>query len=130
MGDPGALPQDVRDLVVRHIPTPVHLDVLLLVWGGDGERAWSVQEVEARQKGDHRATADALRDLAAADLLVQENGGRSYRFAPGPPALRATMQRLQEAQNRTPVQLIRAVYDRPPPALQSFADAFRIQKPR
>jgi hypothetical protein len=128
MTDPGALPDDVRELVLRHVSTPVHLDVLLLLAGQPG-RAWSLDEVEAGHQGDRRATADALRDLAAAGLASRDESG-TYRFAPASEALRATVGRLVEAQNRTPVQLIRAVYDRPAAPLKSFADAFRLQSPR
>jgi hypothetical protein len=129
MADAGALPHDVRDLVLRHVSTPAHLDVLLAL-AGDESRTWTVAEAEAVHQGDRRATAEALRDLAAAGLLWRDDAGSAYRFAPQTQALRETVGRLVEAQNRTPVQLIRAVYDRPPPALQSFADAFRLQPPR
>ena len=35
---------------------------------------------------------------------------------------------IADANARFPVQLIRAIYERPPSAVQSFADAFRVRK--
>ena len=76
--------------------------------------------------------AGALHDLAEAGLLESQGteDGLTYRVASGDDGLHAALRQLVDAYQRVPVQLMRAVYARPSDAVQSFADAFRLQKPK
>jgi hypothetical protein len=123
------LPDEVRALVRNHLETMTHLDALLLL-GASPDAALPAEAVAARIGAEPEAAAKALRDLAAASLVAEEAsaGGTGYRFAPGDASLRHAAGTLAEMYRRFPVQVIRAVYERPPAAVQQLADAFRLRK--
>lgn len=124
------LPREVRELVQRHTRTPAHLEALVGV-ARDPARTWRPAEVAAGKYPDPAVIAGALSDLAEAGLLrsTGTGDGVTYQVAPGDDALHAALRQLVDAYQRVPVQLMRAVYTRPSDAVQSFADAFRLQKP-
>jgi hypothetical protein len=82
--------------------------------------------VAARINAEPAAAARALADLEAASLVAADDAG--YRFAPADAALRRSAETLSEMYRRFPVQVIRAVYERPPSPVQQLADAFRLRK--
>lgn len=118
------LPDDVRALVQNHVASMTHLDALLLLVGSPG--ALPAGTVAARIGAEPDAAARALGDLQAASLVAADDGG--YRFAPADASLRRTAETLSEMYRRFPVQVIRAVYERPPSPVQQLADAFRLRK--
>jgi len=119
------LPDDVRALAQHHLASMAHLDALLLL-AGSPDAPLSADAVAARIGAEPEAAARALRDLQAASLVAEDGAG--YRFAPGDPALRRAAETLAEMYRRFPVQVIRAVYERPPSPVQQLADAFRLRK--
>jgi hypothetical protein len=123
------LPDEVRDLVQRHVPSMVHLDALLWLSGAP-EASPTAAAVAAGIGAEPEAAARALRELAASGLAAgDESGGETrFRFAPAGAALRHAAGALEEMYRRFPVQVIRAVYERPPSAVQQLADAFRLRK--
>jgi hypothetical protein len=122
------LPDAVRALARNHLQTMVHLDALLVLVASP-DAALPATEVAARVGAEPGAAAAALRDLAAASLVAADEsaGAARYRFAPGDPALRDAAATLADMYRRFPVQVIRAVYERPPSAVQQLADAFRLR---
>ena len=122
------LPDEVRALVQGHLATMTHLDALLLLAGAP-DAAFSRGEVAARISAAPDAAAKALGDLEAASLVAAEGSGDAarYRFAPADAAVRRTAETLADMYRRFPVQVIRAVYERPASPVQQLADAFRLR---
>jgi hypothetical protein len=125
------LHQDVKDFVREWILTPVHLDVLIFLHA-EPERAATVAEIAEAQHGNSGAVEAAVAHFDLARLLERVPKGSlvAYRYAPENAGLRAAVERVVDAYNRIPVQLLRAVYDRPPAPVRSFSDAFRLHKPK
>lgn len=132
MPDPDVLTKEVKDFVLDRIATPVHLETLIMLCR-EPDREWTVAELARAQYTDADRVVGALEDFSTGRRLVRAEpgpAGQSYRFWPQDEALRETVASLLDAYNRMPVQLVRAVYDRPPVPIRSFADAFRIQRPK
>ena len=96
----------------------------------DPERSRSAADVAACTALAEAPIAAGLRDLAASGVLEEatSDGDPTYRVRSDTTEQRGLMQELVTAFDRVPVQLIRAVYSRPSDPVQSFADAFRIQR--
>jgi len=123
------LPEEVRALVQNHLASMAHLDALLLL-AASPEESMQSGAVAARTNVAPDAAAKVLRDLAGASLIAEEDigGVPLYRFAPADEELRRAAETLADMYRRFPVQIIRAVYERPPAAVQQLADAFRLRK--
>lgn len=121
------LPTAVRDLIVRHLASMDHVTVLLLLWHA-APTAQRATEIADALKVDQDSVKRALRDLTAGNLLRNESRmpDGPFAFAATSRHMQETMEALEEAYNRRPVTLVRALYSRPPRPVQSFADAFRI----
>ena len=124
------LPADVRDLIAHALLTMEHVEVLLAL-AADGTRGWTAAEVAAAVRGNPASVAGRLEDLVASGLATREGdaGDGVYRYAPKSAALRAATIGLAEMYRTKPVSLVKAIYARPPAAVQYFADAFRVRKP-
>lgn len=123
------LPDEVRALVQNHLSSMAHLEALILL-SGSPQAALAPHQVAAGTGTDPDTAVRALRDLKSASLVAETatEGGPRYRFAPASDALRHAAGALAEMYTRFPVQVIRAVYERPSP-VQQLADAFRVRKP-
>lgn len=121
---PDELPAEVRELIARHLASMEHVDALLVLHR-DAERRWPLAELTAQLHAAPASVARTLRDLSASGLVAES--GDAFQYAPATPALRDATEALLEAYNARPVTLVRAIYDRPPNAVKSFADAFRIK---
>jgi hypothetical protein len=122
------LPDEVRVLVQNHVASMPHLEALLLL-SGSPDQSLPVEAVAAAIGVAPDAAAKVLRDLHASSLAAEEGAGGSlrYRFAPDDESLRRAAESLSDMYSRFPVQVIRAVYERPPSAVQQLADAFRLR---
>lgn len=118
----------VRALLDTHVRTPAHLEVLVLLFR-TAPRGWRPEELTA-EVGSASA-ADVVRCLAefTESQLVTSNGS-TYTFAPASEGMRSATEALAKEYNERPVTLIRALYERPPSAVLSFADAFRLRRER
>ena len=107
-----------------------HVEALLAL-ASDQARAWPPGDVAARTHTSLASVTACLDRLVAAGLASPEGSGQppSYRYAPRSQALRGAVESVEEMYRTKPVTLIKAIYDRPATAVQSFADAFRIRKP-
>ena len=116
-------PEEVRALVQHHVATMLHLDALLLLAATPG--TLSAAEVAVAVGADADAAERAIRDLAASRLVVVEGegDGARFHFAPADAALRRTAELLRETYRCFPVQVVRAVYERPTDPAQPPADA-------
>jgi hypothetical protein len=120
----GDLPAGVRDFVHRHLPSMDHVAILLLLRlspGEDHDEATLARVARLEQK----VALAVLGDLVAARLVARR--GDFYRYAPASEEA-VVVDRLADMYNTKPVTLVRTIYERPPSAAKSFADAFRIRK--
>ena len=123
------LPQDVRDLLTRHLATMEHVEVLLTL-ARDEARSWNAGEVAAVTHTPVTSVAVRLEELVAGGFATPAptGGSDAYRYAPGTAEMRSAVSSLEEMYRTKPVTLIKAIYERPASAVQSFADAFRLRK--
>lgn len=115
---------ELQDLIANHTPTMDHVAILLDLRTVPAE-GHAVAEIAARTRLERTVAERALRDLTASQIVARE--GDTYRYAPAA-GLRETVEHLAEMYRTKPVTLVRAIYDRPARAAQSFADAFRLRK--
>lgn len=124
------LPQDVRDLLAGHLASMEHVEVLLFL-AGDEARSWTAGEIAAVTHTPAASVTARLEELVASGLVSPSLSARdSYRYLPRTAAMRNAVRSLEEMYRTKPVTLIKAIYDRPASAVQSFADAFRFRKPK
>ena len=98
---------------------------LLLALREEPEAAHAPDALAARVRLDREVTERVLRELEAGQLARSENGAFAYAVTG---VSRSTVDELAEMNRTRPVTLVRAIYDRPSRAAQSFADAFRLRK--
>lgn len=124
-----SVPQDVRDLLTRHLATMEHVESLLAL-AGDEARSWSPVEIAAVTHTSAASVTARLEELVTPGFVVRapSAGGDSYRYSPRTAEMRNAVSSLEEMYRTKPVTLIKAIYERPASAVQSFADAFRIRK--
>jgi DNA-binding MarR family transcriptional regulator len=116
-----------RNLINRHLPTMDHVQALLhLRQAAEGAHS---PDIAAALRLEERTVKKALDDLVAGGVVVRESQTGRYRCVPhadtGPDAL----EELEVLYNTRPVTLVRLIYERPPAALRSFSDAFRLRNP-
>ena len=126
------IPQDVRDLLARHLATMEHVEVLLAL-AGDDTRTWSAGEVAGVTHTPVASVTARLDELVAGGFVTTApsagGGAHGYRYSPKTAEMQSAVSSLEEMYRTKPVTLIKAIYERPTSAVQSFADAFRIRKP-
>ena len=129
MSAPAELPADVLDLIARHLDSMAQVEVLLYLHRG-AEQRWQAYQVAQELRIETLAAAAHLETLAANRLAGSDGAAPpSYRYEPATPALGQAVENLRVAYNTRPVTLVNALYARPPRAIRSFAEAFRIRPP-
>jgi hypothetical protein len=118
------LPEVLQDLIGHHTPSMDHVAILLDLRSAPAT-SHSAAEIADRTRLDSAVTERVLRELTASRIIDRE--GDCYQYAPAA-AIRETVDHLAEMYHTKPVTLVRAIYDRPTRAAQSFAEAFRIRK--
>lgn len=114
-------------LINQHLPTMDHVQTLLhLRTTPDGSYAHDLAAVLGL---DAAKVSRALDDLVSAGLAAREPGTGLYRWIPHADAAAGAVAGLELLYRTRPVTLVRLIYDRPPAALRSFADAFRLRGP-
>ena len=123
------LPHNVRDLLDRHLATMEHVEVLLALTG-DEARSWNPGEIAAVTHTPVSSVTVRLEELVSGGFASMDpsGGGSTYRYSPRTAEMRSAVSSLEEMYRTKPVTLIKAIYERPASAVQSFADAFRIRK--
>lgn len=106
-----------------------HVELVVLVFAKDESAGWTVEAAAREVKSTPVATRARLDDLVNGGLLECEETpeGDVYRFAPRSAAFRRAVTDLRTMYSSRPVTLVRAIYERPPSAVRSFADAFRLR---
>jgi len=119
------MPVELEELLARHMSSMDHVALLLAARESEATPA-TLAGLAAKARIEPDVAERVLRELVASRLLRRED--ELYHYAPSAEA-RAGVDALAEMNRTKPVTLIRAVYERPARAAQSFADAFRIRKP-
>ncbi len=107
-----------------------HLEVLLLL-RDDAPRALATSDIVERTKRPAEFIDTSIQDLVAGGLVAEDQGQggrREYRYNPRSEPLRHAVDELALMYNERPVTLVRAIYDRAPTPVASFADAFRLRR--
>jgi hypothetical protein len=126
----GALPDEVRRLISRHIDSVAQLDVLLLLQESR-ERSWTVQEIarQLRQQPDLvEATLARLSRGGIVGVEVNAAGEPAFCFRPGTKALESATERLAATYATHKTSVITAIFSSPSDAIEDFADAFRLRR--
>jgi hypothetical protein len=120
------LPQEVITLLNRALPSMVHIEVLLLLQR-TAPRAWTPQAAAIELRSSTELVDSALADLETSRVAERVPGSPEYRLNASDDLVVSAVLQLQQVYDTRPVTLIKALYKRPPAAVQAFADAFRLR---
>jgi hypothetical protein len=121
------LPPDVLALVYGPVRTLAHVELLLALRACQPAACTTDELAEAASATTLDGARLTLNELVAAGLAAEVDADR-WRFAPRDASARQAVDQLAATYDLRPVSLVRAVYERPARALQSFADAFRFRR--
>lgn len=124
------IPEDVRDFIDRCVAGLEDLEILLFLLHHD-DRAWTAASVAAELGLPERTSAEVLERLGSRNLLdVKIAHDVLYRYNPGTAELRQRAQGLSDIYQLRRAAVLTLVASKAPSSIQSFADAFRIRKPK
>lgn len=125
----------VRAFVAERVQSVAQLELILLL-AREPKRAWGEEEA-ARQFGlSPDMTGQLFGELCHQGLaaLVEEatsvEAEKRYHYAPRTPEDDRRVQQLADVYRERRVTVIQWIYGPPIDKLQSFADAFKLRKPR
>lgn len=127
-----SLGPEVRRIVITHLASMDHMEVLVLLFRSAPE-ALGKPDIVQRLKRPPELVAAALTDLLEGGLISSGEsppGSEAFKYEPGSESLRTSVEELMKMYNERPVTLIRAIYDRPAQPVISFAEAFRVRGSR
>jgi hypothetical protein len=119
---------DLRDFIVNEIGSISELELLLLLFQ-EPQKAWNAQEAAKALYTAEDATAALLDRFRVRGLAAVDSDG-AYTFAARSPELQQLVADLAELYQSRRVTVINLIYAGPVQKLQSFADAFRLRKPK
>jgi hypothetical protein len=120
---------EIAEFIERAIDTIQQLEILFLL-RGKPDRVWRVGEIAAEVRMTTTTAALNVSALHAFGLLVVEAAdGDGYRYEPHSITLHAGVEGLVAAHETDPVSVLTAVFNKPPRALRTFADALLLRRP-
>jgi hypothetical protein len=127
--DRDSVPQEVTDLIDRHIPSVGVLEALLLLLSSG--RPWSAEEVSEELRTSVYSETKNLEYLRAHGFVdIDDSGeGRRFRYAPADEERDRGVRALAAIYDLRRVTIIDMIYPgvaRPRAVLRDFADAFRF----
>ena len=117
------LPEDVRDLILRHIDTVAQLEALLFLRERPAVR-WDAGSVAKRLYAPAGEMAAALAGLCNDGFLVRE--GQFYRYAPAADS-QVRVDTLAKAYVRQLISITNLIHSKPR-NIRAFSDAFKFRK--
>ncbi|MGE5159724.1 MAG: hypothetical protein ACM3OF_16430 [Gemmatimonas sp.] len=117
------LPEEVRDLVLRHIDTVAQLEALLFLREHPTER-WEAASVARRLYAPTGEMTAALAGLCNDGFLVRE--GELYRYAPSADRP-GKVDALAKAYARQLIPITNLIHSKPR-NIRAFSDAFKFRK--
>jgi len=100
---------------------------LLFKMRNGGDRTWRSSEIIKDVRSSPVVATEALDNLIAAGLVVEEDRG-SYRYHSGSPAVEELLGELEKLYSVKPTQVIRKIINSPNTKLQILSDAFRLKE--
>ncbi len=128
MGEFGLGPE-VRRIIAANLATMDHVELLLLLYKAT-PASLSLDDMVRATKRPAQLIINAVADLSSGGLISKAAGPAgidSFQYDPRSESLRSAVAEVVDVYNTRPVTLIRAIYDRPPEPVMSFAEAFRVR---
>lgn len=126
MAEPQLSPE-LRELIDHHLGTIDEIEVLLWLFGRQGEQH-AAQVVASGLRKPEEGVRHQLQQLATNGFLVHHETDGTYSYSVRTPGVTDAIEELARLYEERPVTLINALYERPSTSVRSFADAFRIRK--
>ena len=124
------VPNSVQTFIAERIGSIFQLEVLLLMHRS-APRQFTPGDVAHELRIDPSWAAQCLAQLSAGGLLVSTDGPPPrYHYGTASVELNVTVEQLARAYSTHRVTITAMIFNKPPDALRSFADAFRIRKDR
>lgn len=118
-----AIPDDVRDFILRHIDSVAQLEALLLLRANSNE-SWDSARTAARLYTRDDEIKKALAYLCADGLLSCKDNLYRYECTA---EVQAAIDRLAEAYRRHLIPVTNVIHTKPR-RIREFADAFKFRK--
>jgi hypothetical protein len=120
----------LRSFVADHIHSVAELELLLLL-RSQPEKSWAVAEMSRALALAPEMTAALLDDLRRRGFAVQpEDQAAAYRYSPAAPEFDRLLGELARYYEERRVSVIQLIYAQPIDKLRTFADAFRLRRPK
>jgi hypothetical protein len=100
---------------------------LLLALKRGRDRVWRADDMIVELRGSRGVVSEALNNLVAAGLAVEENEG-AYRYRAGSPAIDQLVDELEQLYAVKPTVVMRSIVTSSNLKLQILSDAFRIKE--
>jgi len=113
-------------MIQRHLASMDHVELLMVLRAGRDE-SFSVAGLAGQIRKPAELVQLCLTALASAGLAAELSDG-TYRYAARESSLDATAEAVVQLYNERPVTLVRLLYERPPTAVNTFADAFKLRR--
>lgn len=127
---PDDIRADLRDFIVNEIGSIAQLELLLLLHK-DSSRQWSADAAARELYTGAEAMATLLEGFRSRGYVsASDTSPICYRFAPTDPVVEPLVRDLAQLYQERRVTVINLIYAGPMHKLQSFADAFRLRKPK
>ena len=120
------IPEDAQQMIQRHLATMDHVE-LLMVLRGTREDSFTLPQLAEKMRKPAPIVEQCLESLTRGGLAAQLSDG-TYRYAAREERLDRTAEAVVRLYNERPVTLVRLLYERPPTAVNTFADAFKLRK--
>lgn len=118
------LSDDIRQFLLRNIDSVAELEALLLM-RRETQTLWDARRLAARLYIDPKAANGVLDTLHRRGLLAID--GDEFSYMPVRDELRASVDALAEVYTRLLIPITHLLHSKPRPAVQQFADAFRLR---
>ena len=122
------IPEEVRRLILDHIPSVERLEILLLLFDGR-KHSWRLREIEEQIRSAPESIQQNVTALVTSRLVAEDApASGTVRYAAANEALDAAVTELALVYRTRRVAVIELIYTDRRTAAQSFSDAFKFGK--
>jgi hypothetical protein len=121
-----AIPDDVREFIIRYIDSVAQLEALLLLRANPNEE-WDVARTASRLYTAEQEIAEVLAQLCEHRLLSEREG--RYRYEGGGSGVEGMVERVARTYSRQLIPVTNMIHAKPR-RIRQFADAFKFKKDR